>query len=46
MKRGRIHVFGTIVMMAAYSKIISRLKTVLTHKSNLVLYVMALRAKS
>lgn len=32
-------------MMAPYSKIISRLKTMLTHKSNLVLYLMALNSK-
>lgn len=45
MKRGRIQSFGTVVMMAAYTKIISCLKTLLTHKCNLVLYLMALNSK-
>lgn len=46
MKRGRIQLSEANVMIAAYSEIISRLETMLTHETNLVLYVMALRAKN
>ena len=45
MKRGRIQLSGSLVIMAAYSKIISHLESMLTLKSNLVLYLMALRSK-
>lgn len=46
MKRGRIALLGVFLIMPAWTHLIRFLKTLLTHKRNLVLYVMALRVQN